>query len=133
MITIKVSKRDLNIFRKDWWRNTRAEWAPKLLLENQKNWPLQVDFQGRPWKSLTPNYEKWKRSNYGSLPILRITGRMLDTANIEAKGDKFMVESTELGPYHQFGTKRMVARPWMGVPDKSLNILAEIALKHIVK
>lgn len=132
MITIEVRKKDLNLFNKDWWRSTRVEWAPKLLIENRKKWPSQVDPSGRPWKSLTPSYDKWKRKNFGSLPILRLTGEMLDRASIEVDDNQFFVKSSDAGFYHQFGTRKMSARPWVGIPDKSLGILSQIALKNIL-
>jgi len=48
-------------------------------------------------------------------------------------GNRFLVDTTPWGVFNQFGTKKMPARPWMGVPDSSLDKLSDIAWKHILK
>jgi hypothetical protein len=57
---------------------------------------------------------------------------MLDVAFIKTRGDTFLVQSTSYGKYHQFGTSKMEARPWMGVPDISLKHIVPIAWKNIL-
>lgn len=128
-----MSPKDTKPFRYNWWSKAKEEWTPKLLIENRKNWPLEVDYRGKPWKALSSAYASWKSKTFGNLPILRITGRMLDTASIDNRGNKFFVRTNQIGVYHQFGTKAMPARPWMGIPDTSLIDLSRIAIKHILK
>lgn len=132
MIKIKADKR-IKLLNKNWWNPTKKEWAPSLLQHNKELWPRQVDYEGKPWKALSPSYQKWKAETYGSLPELKVSGRMLESAYIVVRGGTFKVETTEEGVYNQFGTERMPARPWMGVPQKSLNKLSEIALNHILR
>lgn len=131
MITFKV-KGKLPELKEDWWKKTGEEWTPKLLLENRKMWPSERSYDGKPWKTLSPAYRNWKREKFGSLPMLRLTGKMLDTAFIKYDGKQYEVETTEYGSYHQFGTSRMPARPWMGVPDTSLKILTHLAITNIL-
>jgi hypothetical protein len=57
---------------------------------------------------------------------------MQDSAYIYTRGDKFLVKSTSYGAYNQFGTSKMPARPWMGVPDISLKQIVPIAWKNIL-
>lgn len=57
---------------------------------------------------------------------------MQDEAEINPSGAGFKVKTTSYGRYHQYGTSKMAARPWMGVPDKSLQKLPPIAWKHIL-
>ncbi len=122
-------------FNPNWWEPTKLEWAPVLLNENKPYWKNQTDTNGRAWRPLTTQYRAWKRKQYGDLPILRVTGKMQDTAKVLSylKNDRFAVLTTSVGPYHQFGTKNMAARPWMGVPKSSLEKLSGIAWKHILK
>jgi hypothetical protein len=87
---------------------------------------------GKPWARLTPVYAAWKQAHFPGQPILRRTGLMLDSAALFTRGDEFLVKTTSYGPYNQFGTKRMVARPWMGVPDISLQHIVPIAWKNIL-
>jgi len=122
-------------FNLNWWEPTKTEWAPVLLDSNRPYWKNQTEADGRAWKPLSAKYRAWKNGRYGPLPILRISGRMQDTAKVRAdlRNDRFYVETTKVGPYHQFGTSKMAARPWMGVPDSSLSKLASIAWKNILK
>jgi hypothetical protein len=118
---------------KNWWTPTKKEWVPHLWLDNRENWSRQVDDEGKPWKSLSPSYAKWKAERYGNLPELRISGEMLDQSSIFVRGSQFFVRTTDAGIYNQFGTEKMPARPWMGVPLRSLDTLAEIALENILR
>lgn len=134
MFTFKFSWGDKEkLFSEKWWSATREEWLPMLLADNKKYWISQTTSQGIPWKPLSPGYKIWKSSRYGDTPMLRLSGKMQDTAEIKSWGDRIYVNSTELGPYHQFGTRRIPARPWMGVPDMSLERLPGLAWKNILK
>lgn len=128
MISIRVKEpKSLRPFRKDWWNPTKQEWAPVLLQENRPFWQAQLDPDGRPWQPLkTATVDTDGK-------ILRETGSMFTSANVRAWGNKFIVETTPYGIYHQLGTKKIPARPWMGVPDPALDKLGEIAWKHILK
>ena len=133
MIRFKVSGNGLVPMNLNWWRPTKTEWVPKLLDDHPPFWRKEVDpTYNRPWKSLTPRYEAWKAQNYPGQPILRATGAMLDASYIFTKGDQFFVKTTPYGAYHQFGTTKMSARPWMGVPDISLKQIVPISWKNIL-
>lgn len=131
MITLKAT--GLKKMRVNWWAPTKEEWVPELLDAHPQFWKREVDptYQ-RPWKRLSPGYAKWKSETYPGQPILRATGLMQDIAFIYTRGNKFMVRSTDYGSENQFGTKRKPARPWMGVPDISLQAIEKIAWKHIL-
>lgn len=134
MISFKVKlERGDRLFNLKWWPQTRKEWLPVLLVDNKKYWVAQTSPEGIPWKPLSSKYKKWKSAHYGDQPILRATGNMQDKAEIKSWGNRIFVRSSEVGPYHQFGTSKMTARPWMGVPDTSLIKLSELACKNILK
>jgi phage gpG-like protein len=57
---------------------------------------------------------------------------MQDNAKIRPKKDGFEVKTEKYGRYHQFGTSKMPARPWVGIPDKSLKQIVPIAWKNIL-
>lgn len=124
---------NLKPLRLGWWKPTKEEWVPVLLDDHPQFWKRQVDptYQ-RPWAKLTPRYAEWKAERYPGEPILRATGLMQDIAYIHTRGNKFLVKSTRYGRFQQFGTSRMVARPWMGVPDISLKQIVPIAWKNIL-
>ena len=135
MIRLKIdnSGKGLTPMNLNWWRPTKEEWVPVLLDDHPQFWKQQVDpTYKRPWDQLTPRYANRKDQRYPGQPILRATGLMQDLAYIYTKGNVFYVKSTDYGSYHQNGTSRMVARPWMGVPDISLQKIAPIAWKNIL-
>ena len=133
MIGFKITGNGLTPMNLNWWKPTREEWVPVLLDDHPQFWKSQVDptYQ-RPWQRLTPRYQAWKSEHYPGQPILRATGLMQDVAYIYTRGDKFLVRSTNYGKYQQFGTSKMPARPWMGVPDISLKQIVPIAWKNIL-
>lgn len=118
-----------------WWTPTKREWVPVLMDDNYANQKRQRDATYlQPWARLTPNYAKWKSRAFPGQPILRRTGIMLDASYIYTVGyGTFRVKSTYYGAYNQFGTSKMVARPWMGVPDKSLEQIVPISWKYILR
>ena len=132
-ITTRVTGNGLIPMNLNWWRPTKEEWTPVLLDAQLPFWRQQVDpTYGRPWATLNPVYSKWKSERYPGQPILRATGLMQDAAYIYTRGDRFLVKSTSYGAYNQFGTSKMPARPWMGVPDISLKQIVPIAWKNIL-
>ena len=135
MIRIKIDNKGkgLTPMNLNWWKPTKEEWVPVLLDDHPQFWKRQVDptYQ-RPWQRLTPRYADLKAKKYGSQPILRATGLMQDASYIFTKGNQFLVRSTDYGAYQQFGTSKMPARPWMGVPDISLKQIVPISWKHIL-
>jgi len=133
MIRFRVQGNGLTPMNLNWWRPTRIEWVPVLRNDHPAFWNREVDptYQ-TPWKSLTLRYSAWKQVNYPGQPILRATGLMQDSATIYYRQGEFRVRSTPYGKYHQFGTSKMSARPWMGVPDISLKQIVPIAWRNIL-
>lgn len=117
----------------NWWQPTRRDWVPVLQEDHPQFWAREVDptYQ-RPWASLSPRYAAWKDKHFPGEPILRATGEMQDSAKIFYRKGQFLVRSTRYGKFHQFGTSRMTARPWMGVPDISLKQIVPIAWRNIL-
>ena len=133
MIRTKITGNGLVPLNTRWWKPTKEEWAPMLLDDNVPSWRRQVDpTYGAPWAALSPAYAKWKQARYPGQPILRASGLMQDLAFISTRGDRFIVKSTKYGGAHQFGTRKMPARPWMGVPDISLKHIVPIAWRNIL-
>jgi hypothetical protein len=133
MITFQVKKGGFTQFNLNWWKPTQKEWAPVLLKDHAVPWRQESDpTTGRPWVSLTPKYAIAKLRRYPGQPILRATGKMQDQAEILPKGEGFEVKAAPYGVYHQFGTSRMAARPWVGIPDNSLKQIVPIAWKNIL-
>lgn len=135
MIRIKAdnSGKGLTPMNLRWWRPTKEDWTPVLLDDHPQFWRREVDptYQ-RPWQRLSPRYAELKAKRFGNQPILRATGLMQELAFIYTKRNKFLVKSTPYGALQQRGTSKMPARPWMGVPDISLEQIVPIAWKNIL-
>jgi len=125
MIRFKLTVPTVNT---NWWASSKNEIAKVLLEDNQQDWASERD----------PNTgSKWapRKQPTGGWPILRRTGAMQDRTRIKPKDSIgiFVASTVSYGPFHQYGTNRMVARPWLGVPDRSLPRAAEIVGKSIFK
>jgi len=130
---INFELKNLPTINLNWWAPTQKQWAPILLKDQKPSWQQESDpTTGRPWNSLTPKYRSYKDKRYPGQPILRLTGKMQDRAKILPKDEGFEVKTTTYGAYHQFGTRKMSSRPWVGIPDISLQHLAPIAWRNIL-
>jgi hypothetical protein len=133
MINVSLMGNGLRLLNLRWYPPTQKEWAPILLKDQKVPWQQQSDpTTGRPWARLSPNYARKKAKKYPGQPILRATGTMQDGAKITPWQTGFNVLATFYGAYHQFGTSKMPARPWVGIPDKSLIQICPIAWKNIL-
>jgi phage gpG-like protein len=130
MITFKIKNPPtINL---NWWKPTQKEWAPILLQQQKPFWKAERNpTTNTPWAKLKPGYKTWKDKNYPGQPILRATGRMEDTAKIVPKNDGFAANVAYYGVFQQFGTSKMPARPWLGIPPSALASLGAIAIKNI--
>lgn len=118
-----------------WWKDSQPKVAKMLEQEHKDVWSREQDpWTGEKWKELSPNYREQKLKKFGAQPILRASGRMQDTMKISpTNGGLFNVQTTNYGPYHQFGTEKMAARTWAGIPDQALPKIADITMKNILK
>ena len=111
----------------NWWEPSKNKIAAILLEENKTDWAAERE----------PNTgSKWapRKQPTGGWPILRRTGTMQDRTRIRPAGvGLFNANTVSYGPFHQSGTSRMVARPWLGVPDRSLPRAAEVIARNIFK
>jgi phage gpG-like protein len=135
MIRFRVAGDGLQRMNLRWWTPTQREWVPLLIDDNYRYQKRQQDpTYGQKWASLAPSTAKWKAKHFPGEPILRRTGAMLDGSYIFTRGrDQFLVRTTRYGAFNQFGTSKMSARPWMGVPDDSLKQIVPISWKNILR
>ncbi|MFA5801532.1 MAG: hypothetical protein WC911_03555 [Thermoleophilia bacterium] len=85
-------------------------------------------FGSSGWDSLTTGYAKWKRKHYPGRNILERKGDLRRSlTQIGAKGNIFRVSKQQMevgssipyGIYHQKGTKKMVARKPIELPESA--------------
>lgn len=124
MIKFKLTVPQVNT---NWWDPSKNKIASILLEENRTDWAAERDPDtGSKWAP--------RKQPTGQWPILRRTGAMQDRTRIKPAGvGIFKAATVSYGPFHQYGTSRMVARPWLGVPDRSLPRAAEVIAKSIFR
>jgi phage gpG-like protein len=110
--------------------------APKYFAEVQDAFATEGrkrnthgQFRGGIWARLSPRYAAWKRVHYPGKKILERTGALKESvrwtgASLGASGiwesrPAYVRFGTNVsyGQYHQRGTERMPARPFMDPPD----------------
>lgn len=88
-------------------------------------------FSGGAWAQLSPKYRVWKQQHYPGQPILVREGDLRESVRwsgqIGAGGifqaeRAFVVAGTAIpyGQYHQKGTSKMPARPFLPTPDPAV-------------
>lgn len=90
----------------------------------------QEDPYGSKWAPLSAATIKAKRKRGGIQKILQDTGRMRATANYRVTGSKLVVGlSDRKAAFHQYGTRRMPARPILpdrGLPPEDIEEVQEV-------
>lgn len=88
---------------------------------------------GEKWKDLDPAYKKSRYAKGYNGKILHRTGLLIASLNIDY-GDDFAAVgvSESYGIYHQLGTKKMSARPFLGVSEDGIEEIKDI-LKNAIK
>ncbi|HDR1810465.1 TPA: phage virion morphogenesis protein [Pasteurella multocida] len=92
--------------------------------------------EGEKWTDLTTNYKKRRYERGYDGPMLQLSSDLINSLNIDY-GDSFAVVgvSEHYGQYHQEGTSKMEARPFLGLGDSGVEEIQSIlnkALKNAI-
>lgn len=91
---------------------------------------------GRPekWAPLSTKYLAWKkRQGYSSKPLI-LTGRLRQSINTSVKKNEARVfTGMKYGVYHQTGTRKMPARPFLVVQDADIPVIKQILVNFYKK
>lgn len=89
-------------------------------------------FMGSPWARLSPRYAQWKFQHFPGRPTLTRTGALRDSLTWNGAGlgpggifearPTYVLAGTSVpyGTFHQTGTVKMPARPFMPPPDPAM-------------
>ena len=88
---------------------------------------------GKKWDDLDPVYKKSRYAKGYDGKMLHRTGQLIDSLNIDY-GDDFAAVgvSESYGIYHQLGTKKMSARPFLGASENGIDEIKDI-LKNAIR
>lgn len=99
-----------------------------MVLRTEERFDQEQSPSGQPWAPLTTAYLEQKRRKNKILKILQREGDLIRTIVYNAEKDFVEVGTNrDYGEYHQFGTSKMPARPYLGVnPEDEREIAAII-------
>ncbi|QOF67438.1 phage virion morphogenesis protein [Actinobacillus sp. GY-402] len=87
---------------------------------------------GEKWEALSLGYKKNRYEKGYDGKILHRTGLLIASLNIDYGDDFAAVGVSEpYGIYHQFGTKKMSARPFLGISEDGVDEIKEILVRQI--
>ncbi|MFC1142356.1 phage virion morphogenesis protein [Pasteurella multocida] len=89
---------------------------------------------GEKWADLKPNYKKQRYEKGYDGNILQVRGDLVNSLNIDY-GESFALVgvSEHYGQYHQEGTSKMKARPFLGLGDDGVEEIQHILNNAIRK
>jgi phage gpG-like protein len=120
-------------------------------LRIKKNWTERIDKAytskgksvGMNWPPLSPAYAAWKRRHFPNRPLLVLRGHMRDSLTNESSrnmifnraGGRQLILGTRIkyAKFHQYGTKRMPARPFIKIDQGLVNDWAQEMRKDVEK
>lgn len=77
---------------------------------------------------------KWKRRKDNlPHPILNKTGNMMRSVIFKADNLQLVAKMVDYGIFHQVGTEKMEARPWIGLTEEALEFFVDAYLEEIIK
>lgn len=102
--------------------------ANVLWQETEKAFDNERSPEGEKWAALNPSYKLNRHARGYDGNILKVRGHLVDSLNID-HGDSFaMIGASEpYGKFHQQGTSKMAARPFLG-----LGKIGQAEMKQII-
>jgi len=124
-INVKIRDEELNALLNNLGKNAKnTESVMKDLSVYMKQQVMEnFKAEGRPeqWRPLSEKYLKYKLQKKGASKLLEFHGKLKQSINARSsKGEARVRTGVKYGVYHQTGTKKMPARPFMpssDVPD----------------
>lgn len=83
--------------------------------------------EGSKWETLNPQYKKHRYAQGYTATMLQVSGNLISSLNVDY-GDNFAVVgvSEHYGQYHQQGTSKMPARPFLGLGNDGIEEIQHI-------
>lgn len=106
--------------------------ANVLWQETEKAFDNERSPEGEKWAALNPSYKLNRHARGYDGNILQVRGDLVASLNIDY-GDSFAVigAAESYGQYHQQGTSKMKARPFLGLGDAGVEEIKDILNKAL--
>jgi phage virion morphogenesis protein len=108
--------------------------AVALRADALKNFAGSHDPDGNAWAPLKPSTLKGRRKGgKGAKPLID-TGLLRNSVTTVRQGPLELLFGTNLprGAYHQFGTRTIPARPFLGISPRLADLIAEMTADYVV-
>lgn len=120
-------------------------------LRIKKNWNTRIAEAyaskgksiGMDWPPLSPAYAAWKRRHFPNKSLLVLTGKMKNSLTVNKSrnvifnraGGRQLILGTRIkyAKFHQYGTKKMPARPFIKIDQGLVNDWAQEMRKDVEK
>lgn len=108
--------------------------ANVLLQEAEAAFDNEKSPEGESWAKLNQDYKKRRYDKGYTGNILQVTGDLVKSLNIDY-GDNFAVigAGEPYGQYHQLGTSKMPARPFLGLSHDGVEEIKAILNRELSK
>lgn len=108
--------------------------ANVLLQEAEAAFDNEKSPEGESWTKLNQDYKKRRYDKGYTGNILQVTGDLVKSLNIDY-GDNFAVigAGEPYGQYHQLGTSKMPARPFLGLSNDGIEEIKAILNRELSK
>ena len=126
MIKIKIEIPKPNL---KWYNSSKKELLEVVKQHHQESWNAESD-------PVTQQRWKPRKEPTGGHPLLRKSGKMLNSTNFKADSHPMLFKATtnvSYGKYHQTGTSRMPRRRWLGLGGGFEEKFVSIVSKHVFK
>ena len=113
-------------------RDITRKVAGVLRQEAEKAFDQEKTPEGESWEALNEDYKERRHAAGHTGKMLQVTGDLVTSLNIDY-GDSFAVigASEPYGQYHQMGTEKMPARPFIGLGETGEKEIKQIIAKRM--
>lgn len=115
-------------------RDITRKIAGVLMQEAETAFDKEQTPEGETWAKLDERYKKYRHNRGYTGNILQISGDLVKSLNIDY-GDSFAVigASEPYGQFHQMGTAKMPARPFLGLGNDGVEEITAILNRELSK